>query len=124
MSLTARGMGCATLNSTTYSTAGLTFDILCDRYWGHEDILAVTYALSFPFCINGCVHTDKCVGVDWTFGTYGPGGVSGGSLCRYLWSMTDSDGVVQKGDDSARLQLQYIPFPSVLIPFLSDSERV
>ena len=117
-----RGIGCTTLNRTTYSTGGLTFDILCNQYWGHEETLFVTYAPTFPSCIDGCVswnrdNSDQCVGVDWTYGISGPEGLPGGSLCRYLWTMTDPD-ASQDGEDSARLQPQFIQFPSV-IPYLS-----
>ena len=113
-----RGVGCTTLNRTTYSTGGLTFDILCNMYWGHEDTLFITYTPAFTSCIGGCAswnsaNVDKCVGVDWTYGIYGPAGVSGGSLCRYLWTMAD-EGVPQDTDDSARLQVQFLTFPSVI----------
>lgn len=113
-----RGIGCATLNRTTYSTGGVTFDILCNLYWGHEETLSVIYTPTFTSCINGCVswnrdNSDPCLGVDWSYGIYGPAGVPAGSLCRYLWRMTGS-GLPQEDEDSARLQPQFLPFPSVI----------
>jgi len=112
-----RGEGCTTLNQTTYSTSGVTFDILCNLYWGHEDTLYITFNPTFPSCIDECAswnnaNVDKCVGVDWTYGIYGPGGVAEGSLCRYLWTMADA-GLPQDGEDVARLQMQFLPAPSV-----------
>lgn len=111
-----RGVGCATLNRTAYSTGGLTFDIICNMYWGHENTLYITYIPAFTSCIDGCASWnggDQCVGIDWTYGTYGPEGVAGGSLCRYLWTMADA-GMPQDTDDAARLQVQFLQFPSVI----------
>ena len=112
-----RAEGCATLNQTTYSTNGVTFDILCNMYWGHDDTLNVTYAPTFASCIDKCAswndaNADQCVGVDWTYdGSYGPGGLAAGSVCRFLWTMADA-GLPPNGDDSARLQRQFVHVPS------------
>ena len=113
-----RGFGCDTLNQTTYSTGGVAFDILCNQYWGHDVTLFVNYTPTFPSCIQGCVswnsiNSDQCVGVDWSYTVNGPNGPPGGSQCRYLFSMNGS-GDTQDGEDSARLQPQFIHFPSVI----------
>ena len=112
-----RAEGCTALNQTTYSTNGVTFDILCNLYWGHEDTLKIEFTPTFTACIDQCAswnnaNVDQCVGVDWSFGYYGPGGVAEGSLCRYLWTMADA-GLPQDGEDVARLQTQFLPVPSV-----------
>ena len=114
-----RGEGCQTLNQTTYSTSGMTFDILCNLYWGHEATLYIKFTPTFASCIDECAswnnaNVHKCVGVDWTYGIYGPGDVADGSLCRYLWTMADA-GLPQDGEDVARLQTQFLPVPSVAL---------
>ena len=112
-----RAEGCTTLNQTTYSTNGVTFDILCNTYWSHEDTLQITYTPTFTSCIDKCAawnkaNVDQCAGVDWLYGFYGHGGLAEGSVCRFLWTMADG-GTPRDSDDSARLQRQFVHVPSV-----------
>ena len=114
-----RAEGCTTLNQTTYSTNGVTFDILCNMYWGHEETLQITYTPTFTSCIDKCAswnkaNVDQCAGVDWAYGEYGHGGLAAGSVCRFLWTMADA-GTPQDSDDSARLQMQFVHVPSVAL---------
>jgi hypothetical protein len=109
-----RDIGCIAINSTTYQTSGSTFDILCDTAgWGSLNILQITYTLDFVSCINDCViwntqNTQKCMGVEWVNGQYGPDGIQGGSECYFFWVMI-GNGAPAAGYDSAKLQVPQSP---------------
>jgi hypothetical protein len=65
-----------------------------------------------PTCIDGCAMwnrdmADKCMGVTWGFGSYGPLGVRGGNERVFYWDMV-GNGYSSSGQDSARLQSQTI----------------
>ena len=109
-----RDTGCTAINSTTYQTSGSTFDILCNTAgWSSLDILQITYTIDFVSCINDCAiwntqKSQKCMGVGWANGEYGPDGVEGGSGCYFFWVMV-GNGVPYVDYDSAKLQIPQSP---------------
>jgi hypothetical protein len=112
-----RSVGCTQLNATTFQTDGSTFDILCDKYWGHSDWFYVLYTPDFPTCIKSCVlhntqNPEKCIGVLWSYGTYGPNGAAGGSECYYFWEM-EGPGRSLAGYDAAHLRTDTLIPPTV-----------
>ena len=48
-------------------------------------------------------HQDKCVGISWFYGIFGPAGERGGSECSLGWDMPVGGGFNLTGLDSARL---------------------
>jgi hypothetical protein len=111
---TKRGIGCTTLNRSTYSSSSLTFDILCNQYRGggatkihYSSLISQPFPLVSMDVLPG-IRT-IAINVSESTGLMGlmVREVCRGSLCRYLWTMRDSDEVVQDGEDSARLQVQY-----------------
>ena len=103
-----RGGGCTQINAATYTTGGSTFDIICDTSYYWNEILFISYTADFASCMNGCVqwntgNPQKCVSITWSYGSYRPNGVAGGSECWFFWSATSSAPVV--GQDSAKLQI-------------------
>lgn len=95
---TKRNVGCTQLNgSTIYQTDGGTFDIFCDFTWHGYYWLSADYTVTFVSCMDSCiewnnVHLDKCVGVSWAYGVYGPKGEQGGSECSLVWNMPVGEG--------------------------------
>jgi hypothetical protein len=104
-----RGSGCTEINSTTYTTEGVAFDILCDTDFGSSsgnNALTISYTTDFATCINACVtwnkmNSQKCVGVSWEE-PYGPLGVAGGRACRSFWTLIGN--FASPGVDSAFIQ--------------------
>jgi hypothetical protein len=114
-----RSTGCTEINNTTYESAGGTFELFCDTRWPSNYFLYVTFTLDYITCMEECVTwntqmTEKCVGVRWQFGTYGPRGLPGGSECIFNWIMPDGASVQASGEDSARLQNQVSGLMTVL----------
>jgi hypothetical protein len=112
-----RSVGCTQLNATSYQTDGSTFDIICDTYWGHSDWFYFIYTADFPGCMKSCAewntqNIQKCIGVLWSYGTYGPNGALGGSECWYFWEM-EGPGVSLAGYDAARLSTNTLIPPTV-----------
>lgn len=101
-----RDIGCSEITTTTYSFGGSIFDIQCNAYWSWYDYLYTTFAVDFSTCISKCSEwntnqSDKCVGVTWFGGEYGPGGPSGGSQCYLLWQLAlDSNGTLDSSDSA------------------------
>lgn len=85
-------MECLEIQGTTYtSITGTKVDAICGTNWYGND-LHLTFTLDFLSCINGCAewnsnNTEKCIGVAWVSGNYGPDGLSGGCQCYYKWDM-------------------------------------
>jgi hypothetical protein len=105
-----RDSGCTEFNGT-YSSGGDIFSIICDWSWDHGYRLYLTYTVDFASCINGCVSwntksSDKCAGVQWIYGTFGPLGETGGSGCYFLWDMPGA-GASTSGIDSGKMILVF-----------------
>lgn len=103
------GQGCTGLNRT-YEYEGVAFDIFCGTSWPFEP-LYITYTVGFPDCMRECAQwniekTQKCVGVAWSSGMYGPRGRAGGSTCWFYWNMVLGDQHVDTNMDSGRLNLE------------------
>ena len=114
--LDKRSAGCQEINSTTYSFGGVSFSLTCDVEWSGTGYLSLLFTPDFASCMNGCVawnlqSTQKCVGVSWAKGSYGPAGIAGGSQCLYYYAITGA-AVRNIGSDAA--QLQSIQGPTVL----------
>jgi hypothetical protein len=83
---------CLEIQGTTYTaTTGTKVDAICGTNWSGND-LYLTFTLDFFSCIDGCAgwnsnNTEKCIGVAWVSGHYGPDGLSGGCQCYYKWDM-------------------------------------
>lgn len=103
-----RGVGCQEINTTTYTTDGATFNILCDTSYLWTSILYLNYTVDFASCMGGCVEwntkmSQKCLGVTWAYGQYGPLGLAGGNECYFFWDLSGSGQVI--GHDSAQLEI-------------------
>jgi len=111
-----RGVGCQEINSTNYQYEGFTFDLFCDTTWPSANFMYLTYTVDFTSCMQNCVTwnsvmTDKCVGVYWMGGQYGPLGVNGGSECWFYWDMISGQSYLADQDSA---QLQGATFPTVI----------
>jgi hypothetical protein len=114
-----RSIGCSQIdasNTSIYSTGGGNFEVFCDTAWHVSNSMYLAYTVDFVSCMNECILWNKiysvqCVGVEWVYGIYGPGGVAGGSSCTFQWNMVLNQGFEQTGVDSARLQ--GVPLPTV-----------
>jgi hypothetical protein len=109
-----RGLGCQQINAATYVVSGFTFGLVCEATWPVYRALHLSYTLDFAMCMQSCVNwnvnmTDKCAGVVWVSGNYGPHGVSGGSQCWSYWATLDNEVFSSAGRDLARLQGQNFP---------------
>jgi hypothetical protein len=107
-----RGIGCQEINSTTYTTDGATFNILCDTSYSGlswTSILYINYTTDFVSCLGGCAEwntkmSQKCLGVTLAYDQYGP---HGGSECYFFWELEESAAGVQY--DSGQLQISGEP---------------
>jgi hypothetical protein len=112
-----RSAGCAEIGyANYYQTDGGTFQIFCDFVWHAVNSLSGTFTVDFVSCMDACItwntnHSEKCVGVIWRSGYYGPLGAAGGSTCSIQWNMVQSQGYNQTSFDSARLL--DVPLPNV-----------
>lgn len=103
-----RAIGCSEITTPTYSSGGIVFDIQCNMYWPYAADIYTTFTVDFSTCIAQCVkwntaQSDKCVGVTWAVGLYGPNGAAGGSQCFLLWQL-GLNSIAPAGFDSATIQ--------------------
>jgi hypothetical protein len=108
-----RGEGCTEINATSVEIGDDTYGILCDTGW-INGALYLEFTVDFLTCIKGCSDwntkmTSTCAGVSWEYGTYGPKGSAGGSICYYIWYFHGQGST--PGTDSAVLQ----NIPSVVL---------
>jgi hypothetical protein len=108
-----RGAGCSQINQVTYTTTGVTFDLICDTRWNASNYLYLTYTPDFESCITSCATWNKngsgnCIGVTWIQTMYGPDGETGPSACYGSWNFP-GNGYSNPGWDSAIIQNVTLP---------------
>lgn len=113
-----RGIGCSEINATTYTTMGVTINLICDTRWPSTNYLYLTYTLDFKSCIDGCViwnqnGSGNCVGVTWIQTMVGPDGATGGSACYFNWNFQGKSKQSPGWDNAV---LQNVTLPTVFPP--------
>jgi hypothetical protein len=126
--LVKRSSECPQIDGNTYTTQGNTFELFCDTSYDWTKILSINYTIDFLTCMDQCVAwnvnmAQKCVGVTWAEGQFGPDGAVAGSQCYFYWATTGSVAVPGQRQDSGQLLISPIPSVHPLIGFLTATDN-